>query len=55
MSRPPSNPSNPGEAAALRAQSPSPLSRSTSNSLQAAAAVNAGLQQEDPRRAPIYL
>ena len=42
---------NPGsDAAALRGQSPSPLSRSTSTSLQAAAAVNAGLRQEDSRR-----
>ena len=39
-----------GEGTALRAQSPSPLSRSASTSLQAAAAVNAGLQQEDSRR-----
>jgi hypothetical protein len=42
--------SNSGDGAALRGQSPSPLSRSTSTSLQAAAAVNAGLQQEDSRR-----
>lgn len=41
--------SNPGEAAALRGQSPSPSPRSASTSLQAAAAVNAGLQQEDSR------
>jgi hypothetical protein len=39
--------SNSGEAAALRGQSPSPSPRSASTSLQAAAAVNAGLQQED--------
>jgi hypothetical protein len=39
-----------GEAAALRGQSPSPLSRSTTNSLQAAATVNAGLYQEESRR-----
>jgi hypothetical protein len=42
--------SNSGDGAALRGQSPSPLSRSASTSLQAAAAVNAGLQQEDSRR-----
>jgi hypothetical protein len=42
--------SNSGEGAALRGQSPSPLLRSTSTSLQAAAAVNAGLIQEDSRR-----
>lgn len=44
--------SNPGDAAsaALRGQSPSPSPRSASTSLQAAAAVNAGLQQEDTRR-----
>ncbi|KAI9054689.1 hypothetical protein LZ554_001841 [Drepanopeziza brunnea f. sp. 'monogermtubi'] len=42
--------SNSGEAAALRGQSPSPSPRSASTSLQAAAAVNAGLQQEDSRR-----
>jgi hypothetical protein len=41
------NLSNSGEAAALRGQSPSPSPRSASTSLQAAAAVNAGLQQED--------
>lgn len=35
---------------ALRGQSPSPLSRSASTSLQAAAAVNAGLQHEDTQR-----
>ncbi|KAG4435666.1 hypothetical protein IFR05_008861 [Cadophora sp. M221] len=37
-------------AAALRGQTPSPSPRSASTSLQAAAAVNAGLQQEDSRR-----
>ncbi|RAL66213.1 hypothetical protein DID88_005885 [Monilinia fructigena] len=45
--------SNPGEHPApsgIRAQSPSPSPRSTSNSLQAAAAVNAGLQQEENSR-----
>ncbi|KAK2626412.1 hypothetical protein QTJ16_004674 [Diplocarpon rosae] len=42
--------SNSAEAAALRGQSPSPSLRSASTSLQAAAAVNAGLQQEDSRR-----
>lgn len=40
-----------GEAVALRGQSPSPLSRSSS--LQATAAVNAGLHQEETRRSPI--
>jgi hypothetical protein len=40
----------PAAAAALRGQSPSPSPRSASTSLQAAAAVNAGLQQEDSRR-----
>jgi len=40
-------------AAALRGQSPSPSPRSASTSLQAAAAVNAGLQQEDSRRPSI--
>jgi hypothetical protein len=39
-----------GEAAALRGQSPSPLARTAS--LQATAAVNAGLHHEDPRRTP---
>jgi hypothetical protein len=39
-----------GEGTALRGQSPSPSPRSASTSLQAAAAVNAGLQQEDSRR-----
>ncbi|KAF4625492.1 hypothetical protein G7Y89_g12675 [Cudoniella acicularis] len=38
------------EASALRGQSPSPSPRSASTSLQAAAAVNAGLQHEGPRR-----
>ncbi|KAG9249301.1 hypothetical protein BJ878DRAFT_1832 [Calycina marina] len=38
------------EEAALRGQSPSSLSRSTSTSLQAAAAVNAGLRHEGSRR-----
>jgi len=38
------------DAAALRGQSPSPVSRSASTSLQAAAAVNAGLQHEGSRR-----
>ncbi|KAH8659129.1 hypothetical protein BGZ60DRAFT_414606 [Tricladium varicosporioides] len=38
------------EATALRGQSPSPSPRSASTSLQAAAAVNAGLQHESPRR-----
>ena len=47
--------SNSAEATALRGQSPSPLSRSASTSLQAAAAVNAGLQQEDSRRASIHI
>ncbi|KAK0123352.1 hypothetical protein ONS96_010345 [Cadophora gregata f. sp. sojae] len=37
-------------AAALRGQTPSPSPRTASTSLQAAAAVNAGLQQEDSRR-----
>jgi hypothetical protein len=35
---------------ALRGQTPSPSPRSASISLQAAAAVNAGLQHEDSRR-----
>ncbi|TVY81770.1 hypothetical protein LSUE1_G004197 [Lachnellula suecica] len=39
--------SNSGETRALRGQSPSPSPRSASSSLQAAATVNAGLQQED--------
>jgi hypothetical protein len=43
----------PAAAAALRGQSPSPSPRSASTSLQAAAAVNAGLQQEDSRRSSI--
>ncbi len=47
--------SNSGEAAALRGQSPSPSPRSASTSLQAAAAVNAGLQQEDSRRTYDYI
>jgi len=49
--------SSSGDGTALRGQTPSPLSRSASTSLQAAAAVNAGLQQEDSRRmdASIYL
>lgn len=41
---------NPSGIEALRGQSPSPLSRTTSTSLQAAAAVNAGLQIEDGAR-----
>lgn len=44
---------NPGESPAhmnVRAQSPSPSPRSASTSLQAAAAVNAGLQQEENTR-----
>ncbi|TVY40539.1 hypothetical protein LSUB1_G002481 [Lachnellula subtilissima] len=46
--------SSSGESAALalRGQSPSPSPRSTSISLQATAAVNAGLQQEDSRAVP---
>jgi hypothetical protein len=43
----------PAAAAALRGQSPSPSPRSASTSLQAAAAVNAGLQQEDSRRSSV--
>ena len=42
--------SNSGDPTALRGQSPSPSPRSASTSLQAAAAVNAGLQHEDSRR-----
>lgn len=42
-------------AAALRGQTPSPSPRSAPTSLQAAAAVNAGLQQEDSRRSSIGL
>lgn len=45
--------SNPGDSPAhmnVRAQSPSPSPRSASTSLQAAAAVNAGLQQEENTR-----
>ena len=41
---------NTGEIAALRGQSPSPSPRSAATSLQAAAAVNAGLQHEESRR-----
>lgn len=41
-----------GEVAALRGQSPSPLSRTSS--LQATAAVNAGLHQEERRRLPFH-
>lgn len=41
---------NNGEIAALRGQSPSPSPRSAVTSLQAAAAVNAGLQHEESRR-----
>ncbi|RFU35666.1 hypothetical protein B7463_g633, partial [Scytalidium lignicola] len=40
------------DIAALRGQTPSPSSRRASVSLQAAASVNAGLQQEDARRSP---
>ena len=48
-SLPPSR-SIPGSPSMLRGQSPSPSPRSASTSLQAAAAVNAGLQHEDSRR-----
>ncbi|KAG9236187.1 hypothetical protein BJ875DRAFT_239152 [Amylocarpus encephaloides] len=44
---------NPVEISALRGQSPSPSSRTSATSLQAAATVNAGLQQEDSRRSSI--
>ncbi|CZT08216.1 uncharacterized protein RAG0_13364 [Rhynchosporium agropyri] len=42
--------SSSGEPAALRGQTPSPSPRSATTSLQAAAAMNAGLQQEGSRR-----
>ncbi|KAI9640690.1 hypothetical protein NHQ30_010999 [Ciborinia camelliae] len=52
MSRATSNPSEYPAHASVRGQSPSPSPRSASNSLQAAAAVNAGLQQEENSRRP---
>lgn len=45
--------SNSSDGTALRGQSPSPHSRSAPTSLQAAAAVNAGLQQEGSRRSSV--
>ncbi|KAL2061620.1 hypothetical protein VTL71DRAFT_6997 [Oculimacula yallundae] len=42
--------SSSGEAASLRGQTPSPSPRAATTSLQAAAAMNAGLQQEGSRR-----
>lgn len=50
MSRTTSNPGEHPAHANVRGQSPSPSPRSASNSLQAAAAVNAGLQQEENTR-----
>ena len=46
----PRNMSSPGDATSPRGGSPAPLSRTASMSLQAAAAVNAGLQHEGSRR-----